>query len=643
MTSALNETTRTLGCIAIVLPMFVFSPLGAAAESVGQTAEEVKPLFPCSPNMDDQYGVCTHITRKWMDYPFMDEQLQLTESLGIGWVRSDFDFGTAFGSPTEFGPWLFDDVVTSLQKHNQRLLPILTWLGRMPWDDPNYGAFIDTLASHYDGKVTYWEMMNEVNLMRGIDSLPQKYAKALAVAAEHVHRANPDNRVLLTGLGEVSDNFLDQLLQLNALENVDVMNFHSYFQPEDLMRSFRKLAGLMDKYNWHRPVWLTECGMNTCRDKQSSDGFYLDFLPAALRRVGISEERTCVGYLADRKSGYITLTASHAQTYLSSQARKALPVSFEELSRLSVKKVPVLLASTDEYFPSEQFPALVDYVRRGGTIVLAGGMPFYYDAALPSQPYVGCTELGTSLYSQLHMSPLQNFTDPSTGKLLDENHAIVKRADEATFQYQWEIKEISPARYLSADNLHEGDSLITLITAGTPHKQEAVAGIYRLNSDLKGNIVFQTRMYSRPNPDKEDEQARRVPRIHLLAFAHGIDRVFWYNLRSREEDPYEPEDCFGLVHGDMTEKPACQAYRALTSMLPSGSTRPELTICENVFEAKWTRPDGKRVTAMWSPYTPFWKKADWSSDAKFYDHMLQPLPTPKKGVSLTDAIIYKVE
>ena len=628
---------------ALVLTVLILFPTNTTAKPDQKTIDPVKPLFPCTASMDDPYGICTHITREWMDYPFMKQQLQLTESLGIGWVRSDFDFGTAFGSPTEFNPWLFDDVITSLQKHNQRLLPILTWLGRMPWDDPDYGAFVDTLAHHYDGKIVHWEMMNEVNLMHNVDSLPQKYVRALAVAARHLHHANPYNRVLLTGLGDVTDNFLEQLLQLDALDDVDIMNLHSYFPPEDLLQSFHKVARLMEKYNWHRPIWLTECGMNTCKDKHPADGFYFDFLPAALQRIGITEAETRIGYLADRLTGYQTLPTMHAQFYLASRAKEAIPISFEMLSQLNPKKVPVLLASTDEYFPSAHFASLVSYVRRGGTIILAGGMPFYYNASSPSQPHIGCPETGTSLYSKLHMSPLLDHIDPSTGKPLAEDHAIVQRTAENASTYQWEITENSPARYLSGDNLHPGDSLITLITAGSEHKQETIAGIYCLQSDLKGNIVFQTRMYSHPNPDKETEQAKRVARIHLLAFSHGIDRVFWYNLRSREKDPYDPEDCFGLIHGDMTEKPSCQAYRTLTHMLPTGSTRPRLFIHENVFEAQWTRPDGKRVTAMWSPYAPFWKKADWTTTAVFYDYMNQPITQSKKGIMLTEAVIYKVE
>lgn len=223
----------------------------------------VTPLFPCSPTLDSPYGVCSHITRRWMDYPIRDRELALAKEVGIRWIRSDYDFGTAFGNVHDFHPQVFDDVATSCLEYDQQFLAILTWLGKMPWDDSQYGAYLDSLARRYDGKVTHWEMMNEVNLTRNVDSLPARYASALRVASEHLHRINPNNKVLLSGLAEVKDDFLEQLCRMGAMKWVDVMNFHSYFRPEELIQCFSKIRSLMDKYGWQKPVWLTECGMHT--------------------------------------------------------------------------------------------------------------------------------------------------------------------------------------------------------------------------------------------------------------------------------------------------------------------------------------------------------------------------------------------
>ena len=618
----------------------------AEQKSNAPTAERhphsVTPLFPCSPTLDSPYGVCTHITRRWMDYPIRDRELALAKEVGIRWIRSDYDFGTAFGNVHDFHPQVFDDVATSCLEYDQQFLAILTWLDKMPWDDSQYGAYLDSLARRYDGKVTHWEMMNEVNLTRNMDSLPARYASALRVASEHLHQINPNNKVLLSGQAEVKDDFLEQLCRMGAMKWVDVMNFHSYFRPEELIQCFSKIRSLMDKYGWQKPVWLTECGMHTSAEKYPASGFYLDFLPAAFRRLNIPLDKVCVGYLADRSSGYVTLSHREAQAYLSPVAHKVIPVSLSQLASLSVSKVPVLLATTDEYFPMSHFPALVDYVRRGGSIILSGGMPFYYDAYLPSNTWFNRHETGTSMLKQLHMSPLLEW-QTSKGEPITETPPVVKMSPQAGFSYSWEISSKSPARYLTDEALAQGDTLIPLITAGTQEKQIPVAGIYRLNSDLRGNIVFQTRMYAHPLPDKEAEQARRVARVYLLALAHGIERVFWYNFRSRETDAYEPEDCFGLIHADFSEKPSLQAYRTLTSMMPSGSTRPSMQIDDNLFSATWTRPDGHQITAMWSPYVPVQYRLKKGQANSLYNHLGEKVMLKGRTITLTDAIIYIVD
>lgn len=97
----------------------------------------------------------------------------------------------------------------------------------------------------------------------------------------------------------------------------------------------------------------------------------------------------------------------------------------------------------------------------------------------------------------------------------------------------------------------------------------------------------------------EDEQARRMPRIHLIAFSLGIDKVFVYNLRSTERDISNPEEHFGILHSDLSSKPAYHTYRQLIKMLPEGSTRPLIRIEDNIYICEWVRPDKKKVYAIW--------------------------------------------
>lgn len=98
----------------------------------------------------------------------------------------------------------------------------------------------------------------------------------------------------------------------------------------------------------------------------------------------------------------------------------------------------------------------------------------------------------------------------------------------------------------------------------------------------------------------EETQAIRLPRIFLISFACGVDKVFWYKSRSREMNPADPEDYFGLWHKDYTPKPAYYAYQTLTKMCPNKSVRPLLRKQGDVYIALWNRPDGKRIYALWT-------------------------------------------
>lgn len=609
-----------------------------------QTELSAQVLFPCTQNLQTPYGVCTHVTRRGWDYEIRDQEMDMLQEAGVGWFRSDLDFGTAFRGPSDFNPEVFANVLSSAEQRELQLLGILTWQGKYPWDDPNYATYIDTLAFHFNGRIRYWEMLNEVNLMRSVRNLPEKYVKSLQVAYERLKDSSPQNQVVLSGLAEMQSNFFEELCKLKAQDYYDVMNFHSYFSPEELIPCLEKIARLMEHYDFRKPVWLTECGMTTSQEEETSEGFYTDFLPAALRRLGIYEQQITVGYLRDRITGYRTLNEAQVALYLKPKARNVMAVDFQHLRGLSPSRIPVLIATTDEYFPLDYFPLLVDYVKRGGTIVLAQGLPFYYNSSLPSKAWFEMHVLRTKLYPLLHMSPLNKRFDLITQESLGDVPPFIDRCADADFEYEWPINAAHPGRYLSDEALHPGDSLITLISAGTERVKGAVAGIYKLNSDdLAGNIVFQTRMYGHPIPDKEEEQARRVARIYLLAFAYGIDRVFWYNFRSREADMTEREDCFGLIHADFSEKPSMQAYRALTRFCPDGSTRPILKCNDNIFRVQWVTPDKHVVRAIWSPYQNMSYSYKISPKAIVYDYLGQEVRRADNKLMLSDAVLYIVE
>lgn len=107
-----------------------------------------------------------------------------------------------------------------------------------------------------------------------------------------------------------------------------------------------------------------------------------------------------------------------------------------------------------------------------------------------------------------------------------------------------------------------------------------------LNQKRGGNLI-------------EQKQAERLPQSFLLAFAYGVDKMFWYNLRSTESNMFYSEDNYGILHRDLSPKPAFSAYKTLITMCPSGSSRPVLKQKGDFFIASWIKPDKTKMFAAW--------------------------------------------
>ena len=373
----MKHTHAILACIMSCL----------CAISCAETPIMAKPLFPCSNKLDSPYGICAHFTQTFWDYPYEEQMLRLTREMGADNVR--YDFWIPYAEPLkENGLWeIMSQSNKKITDSGMKSLAILFggWKGQRAWNmETQYKQILDSLVRLYANNVPYWEVFNEVDMTSktdgiSLDSTVKHYMSLLPLTYQELKKANKNLKVTSSGIADIDGKFLEILCKNNAYKYFDILNFHSYDKPERFPDKFTKIRSLMDTYGWHKPVWITECGMST------------------------------------------------------------------------------------------------------------------YD-------------------------------------------------------------EKSYANLLSPTNKDE----------------------------------------------KEAEQARRIPRLYLIAFAFGVDKVFTYSLRSRENNEFEREDHFGIVHADLSPKPAFNAYKMLTRMLPSGSSRPTLVRDGDVYLSSWKRQDGKKVYAIWT-------------------------------------------
>ena len=140
----------------------------------------------------------------------------------------------------------------------------------------------------------------------------------------------------------------------------------------------------------------------------------------------------------------------------------------------------------------------------------------------------------------------------------------------------------------------------------------------------------------------EETQARRLPRIFLISFAFGIDKVFWYKSRAREINPTDYEDYFGLWHNNYIPKPAFYAYQTLTKMCPDRSVRPILRRYGNVYFAHWKRPDGKTTYALWTSRERINVDLKLKGNYACYDIYGNKVSLTRQEIEVSPSILYFV-
>lgn len=387
----------------------------------------VEPLFPCTKNLKNPYGVVSHFSHVSRDFPTQTKQIELMKQAGISNVR--YDFWVPYNKDWDKHENLpvLDTAIWRTRKANIELLGVLFvgWNGQRAWDRASYyKEFLEYLISCYKEKVLYWEVMNEVNMTSWRDEVPSDstikyYVGLLSETYMKLRSANRKIKVTSTGLADNKDDFLEQMCKHKAYKYFDILNFHTYDLPESLPEKYNMIKGLMEKYNWRKPVWLTECGMTT----------YVDSL----------------------------------------------------------------------------------------------------------------------------IHPL---------------------------------------------------------------------------------II--------PNKQKEKEQAFRLPRTYIISFAYGVDKVYTYNFRAREKDIYYTEDNFGILHSDLSPKPAFHAYKMLTKMLPSGSSRPKLTIMNDTYISNWKRIDGMKVWAIWNSKGNTIVQLGIKGKVDVYDFIGKKIIIDTGEINIGNGIIYIV-
>lgn len=244
-----------------------------------------------APTRPMQYGVTGHpfVQEGYQEVP-ITAQLDLAADLGVKWYRTDWNQEVVTKNPAEY-----DKLISEAKRRGITILPILfppvscrsesASVEEIRESSFNYAK---TLAARYKGKITYWELDNELDNFcmihkgeidrNGVEWLygdsngdkPElfydgRYQKVLAELRglhEGIKAGNPKAKTMVNSGGWLHYGFMIRLIEEDKLP-FDILAWHWYSDMGDMT----KVMGKIDVYSiikgFGKPIWLTEINRRT--------------------------------------------------------------------------------------------------------------------------------------------------------------------------------------------------------------------------------------------------------------------------------------------------------------------------------------------------------------------------------------------
>ncbi|MBS1371961.1 MAG: hypothetical protein HPZ91_18600 [Lentisphaeria bacterium] len=545
------------------------------------------------------YGVCAHLNR--MPDDEMKRELAGMADSGIRLVRTDLDWSQVEPEPGKWDFSRWDALVDEAGRHRVGIIAILGGELHKPVRPPyrNMDAFLRYVSEsvkRYKGKIACYEVINEADCDRpwGEAPDPEHYAELLKKTYETVKRIDPQAKVLFSGVSFVRNPFpfLEKAFAAGAGDACDAVNFHPYqwkYVPEAQLRNkITELRALMKKYNIDKPVWVTEIG-NSSGEQEVK--FVHDTIAAALKELGIDPAKRTVGLIRDDGNFYYADGIHMRPEEYLPEAKQLRRLKFVELAALDVSACPVLILPGVEGFPVRQFGFVRDYVERGGTLIVPGGIPFYFNVEKQPNGMFTNAWLTRQCPGELHFGWEASWTRP--GVPANATKLVPGEAFPGLSSRQFWT-----GRFLTAENLKGNDRMIPLFYGVKDDYKAPVAALYRFDSDLKGNLILIPGVMNECS--SEEMQAALLARQYLLLLAENVEGICYYRYRAGEWNRGR-EAHFGIVRRNFEPKPAAAALETLIRLRPDGSGPVAVSSpAPGIRTASWRQPGGETVCAVWS-------------------------------------------
>lgn len=559
------------------------------------------------------YGVVTDGSRS--EYAMHGDLADLIKVGGMGYERVDWDWRACQkekGGPFDFSK--YDRIVDADEARGITVLPIV--YGPPRWAYPawqnldGYAAFVRATVRRYGKRMPVIEIWNEANIPAfWKDPNPTNYFALLKAAYTAAKEADPSVRVALGGMAGWAHGFIRSLYEIGAKDYFDIVTVHPYcnpYAPEGpLQRGFENLRKIMAEHgDAEKPIWFTEIGWPTHEVDITGPG---GVLLAGLKVARPEKTSWNVIYTVcepDGKEPDRLLARSLASTLpFGSKVRVCGPK--ETCEQLAAGGWDAVVYPMDESYPADTLDAVVEFVRKGGTLVDIGGMPMWkpYRNMPDGSGQVFPHDGGRERFARLRIGLDSWWLPGSELPKSDDPMAVYATPEGIAAGVKQSPTGFPCVHFFSEKALGPNDKMVPLIACTNPlnGKPAVAACTYLLDGDMKGRVVVCGIMRFCGISVSERQQGVMFARTMGISFAEGVEAFFWYSLRAREKDRFYSEDHFGMAHANLVPKAGWLANKMFITQRPAGSVNLGGEWRRGgLYFPQWRRPDGKAAGMIWT-------------------------------------------
>ena len=549
-------------------------------------------------------GYQGHFEHPTDEYPYMEKQLKTQKAYGGDFVRTDVHWKKQ--EPVE-GKWNFkrtDEVVAACEKAGVKVLfNILPCNNQIPDryrpimnNLDHVDRYVRTIVKRYKGRVRYWQIANEQDSgsnavsIRELNKKPALYMELLKVCSKAIRETDPDAVVVAGGLAAPANNviayyYLEGMLKNGMAKYCDVVGFHPYpldLDPEEAYPiPISEIRRMMKQYGGEKmQLWADEIG--------ESSGPHVDWqelYDALLKTAGVKPEERELAVIVD-KEWHTYSENRYVHRGVLGNFKKVSEIKLDGIRKLSADTV--LLWTAAHAIPAQYVEPLVDFVRRGGTLIFPKGFPLYMESVKRADNQVIASDVGARHMAKFHVGWDAYWTAPK-----GDIPTYIRKLEGPGFDgSDWES-----GRVLSGKNLKPGDKLIPVVWAKDCRVPRVLAGVFKLNSDLKGTVIMNVSWGRSSRNVSPEEAGRQMSRQLLLLRAYGVDKVFIYKMR---QYPHQTDYTYGLFTPEYQPLPSALGLATQVEVFPDG-TKLQVVRDGKPWIIKGVRPDGKTAWAIWNP------------------------------------------